>query len=98
MNKTLSGCLQELKNKGKVQLGNLKSGRSGLQELFITKCKSVQMGFHKGGRNQSWLLARSSGHKESFDCIIFLQSLVTNYSVANTKLKKQITKFRMKCL
>ena len=42
MNKTLSGDLRELKNKGKVQLGNLKSGRGRLQErlhwpLFLDK-------------------------------------------------------------
>ena len=37
MNKTLSVRLRELKNKGKVQLGNPKSGRSRLPELFITK-------------------------------------------------------------
>ena len=32
MNKNLSGCLRELKNKGKVQLGNTKSGRGHLLE------------------------------------------------------------------
>ena len=42
----MSGRLRELKNKGKVQLGNPKSGRGRLiRELFITN------GFHKGGRN-----------------------------------------------
>ena len=51
MNKTLSGRLRELRNKGKVKLGNPKSGRGRLRELFITKFKSVQMGFHKGGPN-----------------------------------------------
>ena len=51
MNKTLSGRLRELKNKGKVKLGNPKSGRGCLLALFITKFKSVQMGFHKGGPN-----------------------------------------------
>ena len=40
MNKTLSGRLRKRKNQGKVQLGNLKSGRSRLRELFITKFKS----------------------------------------------------------
>ena len=39
MNKTLSGRLRELSNKGKVQLGNPKSGRGRLRELFITKFK-----------------------------------------------------------
>ena len=37
MNKILSCRLRELKNKGKVQLGNPKSGRGRLRELFITK-------------------------------------------------------------
>ena len=31
MNKTVSGCIQELKNKGIVQLGNSKSGRGRLR-------------------------------------------------------------------
>ena len=35
MNKNLSGRLRELKNKGKVQLGNTKSGGGRLLELFI---------------------------------------------------------------
>ena len=65
INKTLSGRLREFKNKGKVQLGNPKSGRGLLRErslrrLFITKFKSqtAQTGFHKGGRNQSWSRTR----------------------------------------
>ena len=49
-------AFESLKNKGKVQLGNPKSGRGGLYTLFITKFKSVQKGFHKGGRNLSWSL------------------------------------------
>ena len=40
MSKTLSGRLRELKNKTKVQLGNPKSSRGCLWELFITKFKS----------------------------------------------------------
>ena len=39
MNKNLSGRLRELKNKRKVQLGNTKSDRGPLRELFITKLK-----------------------------------------------------------
>ena len=35
--KSLSGRLWELKNKGKIQLGNPKSGRGRQRELFITK-------------------------------------------------------------
>ena len=48
---SLSGHLRELKNKGKVHLDNTKNSHSRLQELFSTKFKSVQTGFHKGGRN-----------------------------------------------
>ena len=48
---SLSGHLREFKNKGKVHLDNPKSSHSHLQELFSTKFKSVQTGFHKGGRN-----------------------------------------------
>ena len=52
MNKTLSGRLRELKNKGKVQLGYPKSDRGRLKELFITKFKTqFERGFHIGGRN-----------------------------------------------
>ena len=40
-NKTLEWCLRQLKNKGKVQLGNLKSGRGSLREVFITKFKGL---------------------------------------------------------
>ena len=36
----LSGHLGELKNKGKVQLGNPKRGHGRSRELFITKFKS----------------------------------------------------------
>ena len=60
MYRTLSGRLQELKNKGKVQLGNPKSGRGRLQELSITKFKSqFKRGFAKvvvtrAGRLQEW--------------------------------------------
>ena len=35
MNKTLSGHLQELKNKGKVHLGNPKSGRGRFWEWSL---------------------------------------------------------------
>ena len=42
----MSGRLRELKNKGNVQLGNPKSGRGRLWEIFITKFKSkFQRGF-----------------------------------------------------
>ena len=37
MNENLSGCLRELKNKGKVQLGNTKSGRSRLRKGSLTR-------------------------------------------------------------
>ena len=46
------GRLRELKNKRKVQLGNPRTSRGRLRELFITKFKfRVQTGFHKGCRN-----------------------------------------------
>ena len=54
------GRLQELKNKGKVQLGNPKSGRGRLRELFITKFNSqFKWGFAKvvvtrAGRLREW--------------------------------------------
>jgi len=49
MNKTLNGRLGELKNKGKVQLGNPKSSRS-LTGAFHYKV-TIQTGFYKGGLN-----------------------------------------------
>ena len=60
--KTLSGGLQELKNKGKVQLGNPKSahGLGHLRELFVTKFKSqIKRGFTevvmtRAGRLPEW--------------------------------------------
>ena len=66
MNKTLSGCLRELKNKRKVQLGDSKKWfpiayKSGLlRKLFITKFQSrVKRGFTKvvvtrAGRLREW--------------------------------------------
>jgi len=64
MYKTLSGCLEELKNKGKVQLGNPKSGPGHLQELFTTMFKSqFKHGFTK-------VVVTRAGHKESLDCIL----------------------------
>ena len=48
INKTPSGRLRELKNKGKVQLGSSKSGRDRLRKLFIKKFKSwFKRGFTK---------------------------------------------------
>ena len=61
INKTLSGRrLREFKNKRKVQLGNPKSGRGRLQELFITKFKSQfkRGSTNLGDRNWSWSLTR----------------------------------------
>ena len=60
MLRPLSGRLQELQNKAKAQLGNPKSGRGRLRELFITKLKSqFKWGFAKvvvtrAGRIQEW--------------------------------------------
>ena len=54
-NKTLNGCLLQLKNKGKVQLGS-----GCLQEVLITKCNSqFKQGFTKvvvprAGRLREW--------------------------------------------
>ena len=54
-----SGRLQELRNKEKVQLGNPKSGRSRLRELFIKFKSQFKWGFAKvvvsrAGRLQEW--------------------------------------------
>ena len=64
MNKTLSDNLRELKNKGKVQLGNPKSGRGRLRQLFITSHNSNGVSQRS---SQLELVAYESGRKESFD-------------------------------
>ena len=56
MLKTLNGCLQELKNKEKIDLGNPKSGRGRLRDLYKSQFK---WGFAKvvvtrAGRLQEW--------------------------------------------
>lgn len=64
MNKSLSSCLSELKKKGKVKLGNLKSVCGCLREGSLMRSfhykvhVTAQMEFHKGGHNWSWLLTR----------------------------------------
>ena len=64
-------ALPELKNKGKVQLGNPKSGCGHLWELFITiksqfKCgKFTKVVLTRAGR----LRVGDQVYKESFDCI-----------------------------
>ena len=63
VNKTPSGRLRELKNKEKVQLGNLKSGRDRLRELLITKLNSSNRILHRW----SFMVAYKSVRKESFD-------------------------------
>ena len=64
MFKTLSGCLGEVKNKGKVQLGNPKSGPGHLRELFTTMLTSqFKHGFTK-------VVVTGAGHKKSLDCIL----------------------------
>ena len=57
MNKSLSSCLSELKNKGKVKLGNLISVHGCLREGSLMRSfhykvnLTAQMEFHKGGHN-----------------------------------------------
>ena len=74
LNKTLSGRLQELKNKEKVHLGNPKSGHSCLQDSFITKFNSqFKRGFAKVVVNYTVeLVTCEIGHKDSFNCIFYL--------------------------
>ena len=47
MNKTLSGRLREHKNKGKVKLGNPKSGRGRLRDLSLQSLSQFKLGFTK---------------------------------------------------
>ena len=60
MNTTVSGRLRELNSKGKVHLGNPKSGRGRLQELFITRFKSqfnrsfTKVVVNRAGRLREW--------------------------------------------
>ena len=72
MNKTLSGNLRELKNKGNVQLGNPKSGRSRLPEGSLTTAFHFKIiSYNSNGvsqrSSQLELVAYESGRMESFD-------------------------------
>ena len=58
MNRTLSGRLRELKNKGRVQFGNPKNGRACLKGVVAYKSFSLQSslvtlqaGCHQDGGN-----------------------------------------------
>ena len=67
---TKSVRLRELKNKEKVQLGNPKSGRGRLREIFITKFKSkFQRGFTKVVVTWAGI---EGDREENFDCIALL--------------------------
>ena len=60
MNKILSGCFRRLKNKGKAQLDNPKSGGGRLRQPFITKFKSyfkrrfTKVVVTRAGRLREW--------------------------------------------
>ena len=51
---SLSGRLRELKNKGKAQLSNPKSGCGRLRYFLITRLSHSKKRFHKGGRKGSF--------------------------------------------
>ena len=71
MNKTLSSRLQDLTNKGKVQLGNRESGRGSFTVAFAYESFTLHS---SNGVSQRWsqleLVAHESGRKESFDRIL----------------------------
>jgi len=80
VNKTLNGRLRELNNKGKVHVGNLKSGHDRLWELSLTRAfhyevkVTVQTGFYIGGR--FWSLTRVVARRASTHMILgILKSL-----------------------
>ena len=56
MNKTLSGRLRELKNKGKVQLVYLKSARGRLRERLLKRAfiKKFESQFKRGLKRWSY--------------------------------------------
>ena len=61
---------KSLKTKEKSSVGNPKSGRGRLRELFITKFKSqFKWGFAKVVVTRAGRL-QESGRKKSFDCTI----------------------------
>ena len=66
--------LRELKNKGKVQLGNPKSGRGRLRKLFITKFKSqFKPGFTKVVATRPGRLWQWSQGESRLYCPLFYQ-------------------------
>ena len=69
MNKTRSGCLRELKDKDKVQLGNPKSGRCCLKV-------TVQSGFHKGGRNRPFPSSPGPLYQNEVKCSAVVMEMV----------------------
>ena len=86
-----SGRLRELKNKGEVQLGNPKSGRSGLREIFIKKFKSkFQQGFTKvvetwAGRLRGWSWGELWLYYTAFSVSLTLKS-VTQSARSNCRI------------
>ena len=80
----VSGRLQELKNKGKDQLGNPKSGRGRLQLLFITKYKSqLKRGFTRvvvtrAGRLLEWSKGELRVYFKSVSHLWLTPNLVQN--------------------
>ena len=66
MNKTVCGLLRELKNKGKVQLGNLKSARGRFINAFHYK---LSLRYSSNGVSQRWseleLVAFESGREDT---------------------------------
>ena len=84
MNKSLSGRLRELKNKGKVQFSNPKGGRGRLRELFITKFKSqFKRGFTKvfvirAGRLREWSQVELRLYVLPFHVLNKNENIITN--------------------
>ena len=68
---TLRGRLQELNNKGKVQLGNPKSGHNRLPERSLMRAfryKILITVQNRVSQRKQELVAYESGCKESLDC------------------------------
>ena len=85
VNKTPSGRLRELKNKEKVQLGNLKSGCDHLRERLLTRAFHYKVSHSSNRISHRWsLVAYQSGHKESFDCMIL--GILTSLSMLELEL------------
>ena len=93
MQKTLSDRSQELNNKVKVQLGNPRSGRGRIRELFNTNFKPhYKRSFTKAGRLREWLQGELRLYP-AFDSSLYLAALIKLSNLARLTCKANYSIF-----